>query len=43
MGVLTSSSKSKAAAIRQASNPLQALRENEDNYGFSDHGDPVTL
>lgn len=40
VGILTSSSEPKAAAILQAPTPLGALRKNEDDYGFSDNGDP---
>jgi thiol:disulfide interchange protein DsbG len=38
VGILTSSSEPKAAAILQAPIPLAALRKNEDDYGFSDPG-----
>lgn len=40
VGILTASSEPKAAAILQAPSPLEALRKNEDDYGFSDNGDP---
>ena len=36
VGILTSTSEAKAAAILQAPNPLAALRKNEEDYGFSD-------
>ncbi|TXH73975.1 thiol:disulfide interchange protein DsbG [Thiobacillus sp.] len=36
VGILTSSSEPKAAAILQAPSPLVALRKNEDDFGFSD-------
>lgn len=40
LGMLTSSSEGKAAAIIQAKDPLKAFHESENNYGFlnSDNG-----
>jgi thiol:disulfide interchange protein DsbG len=38
VGMLTDSSLGKAAAILQAGNPLDALHDNENNFGFSDGG-----
>jgi thiol:disulfide interchange protein DsbG len=38
VGMLTPTSQGKAAAILQAGNPLEALRNNEDNFNFSDNG-----
>lgn len=38
VAMLTSTSEGKAAAILQASNPLEAFHKNEDDFGFNDSG-----
>lgn len=40
LGMLTASSLPKAAAILQASDPLQAFYKNEDDYDFAANGQP---
>ncbi|MGC9164042.1 MAG: thioredoxin fold domain-containing protein, partial [Thiomonas sp.] len=40
LGMLTPSSLPKAAAILQASDPLQAFYKNEDDYDFAANGQP---
>ncbi len=40
LGMLTSSSLPKAAAMLQADDPLRALRRNEDDYDFAANGQP---
>jgi thiol:disulfide interchange protein DsbG len=38
VAMLTSTSEGKAAAILQASNPLETFRKNEDDFGLNDSG-----
>ncbi|MGE5320400.1 MAG: thioredoxin fold domain-containing protein [Hyphomicrobiaceae bacterium] len=39
VGILTPTSEAKAAAILQAANPMAALHQDEDDFGFADYGD----